>query len=58
MSSENEEPLPHLPIWNLLRRSRLIPWKCTWHGWIEEPLCAECVREHAEYLETGTWTTS
>ena len=53
-------PLPHSPIWNLLPRGGTgrskPPWKCTWHGWIEDERCARCQREHAEYLETGTWT--
>jgi hypothetical protein len=53
---ECESPLPHLPVWNLLpRNGRKPPWKCTWHGWVDEPSCAECHRESAEYRETGRW---
>jgi len=52
-------PLPHQPVWNLLpmggRARGKPPWKCTWHGWVEDERCARCHREHAEYLETGTW---
>ena len=57
---ECETPLPHEPFWNLLPRGGTFrgkpPWKCTWHGWVEDERCGKCVREHAEYLETGTWT--
>jgi hypothetical protein len=59
---ECETPLPHEPVWNLLPmggqagRDRP-PWKCTWHGWVEDERCAACKREHAEYLETGAWAT-
>ena len=49
--------LPHWPVWNLIpRRSQPVPWECTWHGTVNEVLCAECCREHAEYRETETWT--
>ncbi len=51
--------LPHEPVWNLLPRNGRspgkIPWKCSWHGWVEDELCGECRREHAEYRETGNW---
>lgn len=55
-----ETPLPHEPVWNLLpmggKQGRpRPPWKCDWHGWVEDDLCGECRREHAEYRETGTW---
>jgi hypothetical protein len=53
-----ETPLPHAPDWDLLpfggRRSKP-PWKCRWHGWIDDRTCLECKREHGEYLERGTW---
>ena len=55
---ECETPLPHEPAWNLLPmggRREKPPWKCTWHGWVEDERCAGCRREHSEYLETGTW---
>jgi hypothetical protein len=56
---ECETPLLHEPVWNLLPRGGTArdrpPWKCTWHGWVEEDRCAKCHREHAEYLEKGTW---
>ena len=56
---ECETPLPHDPVWNLLpmggRARGKPPWKCTWHGWVEDERCAACRREHAEYLKTGTW---
>jgi len=56
---ECETPLPHQPVWNLLPRGgtgRMTPpWKCTWHGWIEDERCSRCHREHSEYQETGTW---
>lgn len=49
--------LPHQPIWNLiLRREQAVPWECTWHGVVRTELCAECHREHTEYLATGAWT--
>ena len=49
--------LPHEPIWNLIpRRMQPVPWECTWHGTVNEGLCAECRREHDEYRATGTWT--
>lgn len=55
-----ETPLPHEPVWNLLPRGGTgrgkPPWKCTWHGWVEDEYCGECKREHAEWRETGTWT--
>jgi hypothetical protein len=57
---ECETALPHQPVWNLLPRngrpSGKVPWKCTWHGWVEDERCGECKREHAEYLGTGNWT--
>lgn len=57
---ECETSLPHDPVWNLLpmggRGRDKPPWKCTWHGWVEDERCAECRREHAEYLATGAWT--
>jgi len=57
---ECETPLAHEPAWNLLplggaRDRKKPPWKCTWHGWVEDERCAACKREHAEWLETGTW---
>jgi hypothetical protein len=56
---ECETALPHEPVWNLLpfggRRDKP-PWKCDWHGWVEDERCGECKREHAEYRETGNWT--
>ena len=56
---ECETPLPHLPVWNLLplggRGRDKPPWKCGWHGWVEDDRCARCHREHIEYLATGTW---
>ena len=48
--------LPHEPLWNLIRRGSEVPWTCTWHGLVSEAKCAECIREHAEYRETRTWT--
>lgn len=50
--------LPHDPIWNLIprRRPQPVPWECSWHGTINAERCEECHREHAEYLETGTFT--
>ena len=48
-------PLPHVPAWNLLPRARPASWECTWHGTVSGELCAECHREHAGYLEGGTW---
>lgn len=57
-SPQCETVLPHEPTWNLLpyggRRDKP-PWKCRWHGWIEDRLCAACQREHAEYQATGNW---
>lgn len=55
-----ETPLPHEPVWNLLpmggnQGRPKPPWKCTWHGWVEDETCGECKREHSEYRETGTW---
>jgi hypothetical protein len=53
-----ETPLPHEPAWNLLPfggRARKPPWKCEWHGWVEDEKCAACRREHREYLDTGTF---
>lgn len=55
-----EQDLPHEPFWNLLpmgggRRWKKPPWECGWHGWVEEEKCGDCIREHAEYLETGRW---
>ena len=49
--------LPHAPMWNLIPRRREPgqPYACGWHGTVEGESCRECVREHAEYLETGTW---
>ena len=52
-------PLLHEPVWNLLPRGGTgrakPPWKCTWHGWVEDERCSRCIREHADYLATGTW---
>ena len=51
--------LPHDPMWNLIpRRNQAVPWECSWHGTIETVLCGECHREHAEYLERGTWSSA
>ena len=48
--------LPHEPLWNLIPRGvRVRSWNCTWHGLISEATCGECLREYAEYRETGTW---
>jgi hypothetical protein len=50
---------PHDPLWNLIpRTAQAVPWECGWHGTIEEVACAECRREHAEYLERGTWSSA
>jgi hypothetical protein len=49
--------LPHDPMWNLIpRRNQAVPWECSWHGTISAVTCAECHREHAEYLDHGTWS--
>ena len=47
--------LPHDPMWNLIPRKRGVPFTCSWHGTVEVDSCGECVREHAEYMETGAW---
>jgi hypothetical protein len=47
--------LPHAPMWNLIPRRADVPYECGWHGVTVTGGCPECVREHAEYLETGTW---
>jgi hypothetical protein len=47
--------LPHDPMWNLIPRHVGVPYECSWHGLQVTGSCPECVREHAEYLETGTW---
>lgn len=47
--------LPHDPMWNLIPRRWPEPWPCGWHGTVSGERCAECVREAAEYRETGTW---
>lgn len=48
--------LPHAPIWNLIpRRKQTAPWECSWHGKVTGTACAECRREHAEYVAAGTW---
>lgn len=47
---------PHDPMWNLIpRRLGMGPWECSWHGTVGGDRCGECHREHAEYLEAGTW---
>jgi hypothetical protein len=48
--------LPHEPAWNLVPcTGQSVPWECTWHGTQDTPECARCIREHAEYMASGTW---
>jgi hypothetical protein len=47
--------LPHAPMWNLIPRRADVPYLCDWHGITVTGGCPECVREHAEYRESGTW---
>lgn len=47
--------LPHDPMWNLIPRFADKPYECSWHGLQVTGSCPECVREHAEYLASGTW---
>lgn len=50
--------LPHDPVWNLVPRFAGVPYVlCSWHGETVTGGCPECVREHAEYLATGTGMT-